>query len=119
EQVLGWATVHQYRHGDNPAAWSDLLEHALPEVNGKKHHAALPHAEAPAFFTKLTQDSSVQSHALRFIVLTAARLGEATGAVWPEIDLAERVWTVPAERMKARKEHRVPLSAAAVELLTA
>jgi integrase len=119
EQVLGWATVHQYRRGDNPAAWNDLLEHALPAVNGKKHHAALPHAEMPAFFARLTADTSVQSHALRFIVLTAARLSEATEATWDEIDLEERVWTVPAARMKARKEHRVPLCAAAVELLTA
>jgi integrase len=117
ENVLGWATVHHYRHGDNPAAWSGLIEHALPAVEKGAHHAALPFVELPSFMTKLRQDCSVGSAALQFIVLTAVRMGEAINATWDEVNLAERVWTVPAARMKGGREHRVPLSDAAVAIL--
>ena len=118
--VIGWATVHHYRHGDNPARWQGHLEHALPalsKVAKVKHHAALPYAQVGAFVAKLRKDSSVGARCLEFITLTAARLGEAINAEWDEIDLANRVWVVPSSRMKADREHRVPLSDAALAVL--
>jgi integrase len=122
ENVLGWATVHHYRTGDNPARWRGLLEHALParaKVAKVKHHAALPYAQAGAFMAKIRQDIRVAARCLEFIALTAARVSEANVATWDEIDFVNRVWTVPAERMKADKEHRVPLSTAALVVLEA
>jgi integrase len=122
ENVLGWATVHHYRTGDNPARWRGHLEHALPsrsEVAKVEHHAALPYTEVPAFMAKLREKSSVSSACLQFAALTAARRSEATGATWNEIDLDARTWTIPAERMKADKEHKVPLSDAAIAVLKA
>src|SRR5262249_4717559 len=120
ESVLGWATVHGYRSGDNPARWEKHLDQALParaEVAKKEHHAALPYTQVAAFMGKLRQDSSVMARCLEFITLTACRLGEAAGATWKEIDFEARTWTIPAERMKAAREHKVPLSAAAIALL--
>jgi integrase len=120
ENVLGWATVHHYRTGDNPARWKGHLEHALParaEVAKVKHYAALPHAQAGSFMANVRQDSRIGARCLEFIALTVARVGEANVADWSEIDFAERVWAVPAERMKAGKEHRVPLSKAALAVL--
>jgi integrase len=122
QAVLGWATVHHYRSGDNPARWLGHLEHALPalsKVAKVEHHAALPYAQVGAFVAKLRKDSSVGARCLEFITLTAARLGEAINAEWDEIDLANRVWVVPASRMKADREHRVPLSGAALAVLKA
>src|SRR5262245_5942795 len=119
ENVLGWATVHHYRTGDNPARWRGHIEHALPKVEraANGHHVAPPYAAAPAFMAKFQPDTSVASSALRFITLTASRLGEAINATWDEIDLTAKVWTVPASRMKAGVEHRVPLSDGAVAVL--
>jgi integrase len=117
ENVLGWATVHHYRTGDNPARWTGHLEHALPTVTKGEHHAALPYAEAGSFMAKVRADSSIGARCLEFIILTAARMGEATNATWNEIDLTARTWTIPAERMKAGKEHKVPLSNAAIAIL--
>jgi integrase len=88
-------------------------------VQKVKHHAALAHADLPAFLTVLRGRTDVAARALEFAILTAARSGEAIGAKWAEIDLVGKVWTVPAERMKGRREHRVPLSAPAVALLKA
>jgi integrase len=122
QAVLGWATVHHYRSGDNPARWQGHLEHALPalsKVAKAEHHAALPYAQVGAFVAKLRKDSSVGARCLEFITLTAARLGEAINAEWDEIDLANRVWVVPGSRMKADREHRVPLSGAALAVLKA
>src|SRR5262249_58386876 len=122
EAILGWATVHHYRSGDNPARWQGLLEHALParsKVAKTQHHVALPYAEIAPFMARLRQDTSAAARCLEFIVLTAARLGEATGAMWSEVDLASRTWTIPANRMKGGREHRVPLSAAAMATLEA
>jgi integrase len=124
EQVLGWATVHHYRSGDNPARWQGLLEHALParnDVAPVKHLAALPYTQAPDFIARLRQNSSVGARCLEFIALTAARLGEANFATWDEneIDLEARTWTIPANRTKAGKEHKVPLSDAAIAVLKA
>jgi integrase len=117
ENVLGWATVHHYRSGDNPARWNGLLEHALPSVVKGDHHAALPYAEVPAFLAKLRQQTGVTAKCLEYIVLTAVRLGEAQKATWSEIDLDNRVWVIPGARMKSGKEHRVPLSPAALAIL--
>jgi integrase len=122
ENVLGWATVHHYRTGDNPARWRGLLEHALParaKIAKVKHHAALPYAQAGAFMAKVRRDTRVAARCLEFIMLTAVRVSEANVATWNEIDFANRIWTVPAERMKADKEHRVPLSSAAIAVLEA
>src|SRR5262249_48870909 len=120
EAILGWATVHHYRSGDNPARWQGLLEHALPaksKVAPTQHHVALPYTEIATFMAKLRQDTSVAARCLEFIVLTGARLAEATGAMWSEIE--ERTWTVPANRMKGGREHKVPLSNAAMAVLEA
>jgi integrase len=120
ENVLGWATVHHYRRGDNPARWQGHLEHALParsEVARVEHHAALAYEQVAAFMSKLRQDSSIGARCTEFITLTAARVSEATHATWGEIDLAARIWTVPADRIKGGLEHRVPLSPAAVAVL--
>ena len=122
ENVLGWATVHHYRTGDNPARWQGHLEHALParsDIPDAKveHHAALPYEQVAAFMAKLRQNNSVGARCTEFITLTAARVSEAAPATWPEIDFVARVWTVPADRIKGRLEHRVPLSAAAIAVL--
>jgi integrase len=118
ENVLGWATVHHYRSGDNPARWQGLLEHALPTVVKGDHHAAMPYAEVPAFMAKLRQQTSVPAKCLGLIILTGVRLDETREATWDEIDLDNRVWTIPAARMKkSDRDHRVPLSAAALAVL--
>jgi integrase len=122
ENVLGWASVHHCRSGDNPARWRGHLEHALPAVSKVakvEHFSALPYAEISAFMGTLRKDTSVAARCLEFIALTATRLSEAISATWAEIDFDNRVWTVPAARMKAGKEHRVPLSDAAVAALKA
>jgi integrase len=122
EAILGWATVHHYRSGDNPARWQGLLEHALPakaKVAKTQHHIALPYTQVGDFMGNLRRDTSAAASCLEFIVLTAARLAEATGAMWSEINLDARTWTVPAGRMKGGREHKVPLSDAAMAVLEA
>ena len=84
ENILGWATVHHYRAGDNPARWNGLLEHALPQVTKGEHHEAMPFADVPTFMRRLRQESSLQARCLEFAILTAARLGEAQKATWDE-----------------------------------
>jgi integrase len=114
-RILDYATTRQYRAGDNPAAH---VTEALPKPkNGKGHHAALPHNELPALMAELRERNSLSAGALEFTILTAARTGEVIGATWDEIDLKARTWTIPAERMKAGKEHKVPLCDRAVEIL--
>jgi integrase len=117
EAVLGWATVRGFRHGDNPARWRGHLEHLLAAPQKGRHHRALPYADMPAFMVALRKRDSISARAIEFTILTAARTGEVVGATWGEIDLKEKMWTVPGERMKAGREHRVPLSDRAVELL--
>lgn len=120
ESVLAWCTVRGYRSGDNPARWRGHLEEALPkrsQIAKVKHHAALPYAELPTLAAKLRQREGVAARALMFTILTASRTGEVIGARWREIDLNNAVWTVPASRMKAGKEHRVALAPQAVALL--
>lgn len=120
EAVLDWATAREYRAGENPARWRGHLDKLLPskrKVRCVRHHPALPYADIPAFMANLRKQTFISARALEFTILTAARTGEIIGALWPEIDVREKVWTIPAERMKARKEHRVPLSDRAIELL--
>lgn len=120
ESVLDWAGVHRYRKGDNPARWKGQLEKLLPaptRVKRVKHHPALPYKELPGFIDLLRSQNSIGALALEFTILTAARTGEAIGATWDEIDLPAHIWTVPADRIKAGKEHRVPLSYRAAEIL--
>ncbi|MGH1571372.1 tyrosine-type recombinase/integrase [Methylobacterium sp. P31] len=120
ESVLDWATTRGYRRGENPARWRGHLANLLPKrskVKKVKHHAAMPFAQVPAFMADLRNQDAVEARALEFTILTAVRSGEATGALWSEIDMEAGIWTVPAERMKAGAEHRVPLSAPALALL--
>ncbi len=120
EAVLDYAKVRGYRTGENPACWRGNLAHTLPakaKIAKVQHHAALPHSEMPAFWKKLAKQSGIGAQALRFAILTAARTGEVIGALWNEIDLEQAVWTIPAERMKAEKEHRVPLTQPALTIL--
>jgi len=120
ERVLSWAKVRGYRDGENPAQWRGHLDHLLPaksKVRRVRHHAALPYGEVGAFMARLREQSSVTARALEFLILTATRTGETRGARWDEIDFGERRWTIPAGRMKAGREHRVPLSARAIVIL--
>lgn len=120
ETVLAWASAHGYREGPNVAAWKNNLDAILPtpaKISKVQHHRALGIDDMHDFMKALRNRDGVAARCLEFVVLTAVRSGEARGAVWSEIDLDARVWTIPASRMKADKEHRVPLSDAAVKLL--
>jgi integrase len=120
EAVLDYASALGIRSGDNPARWRGHLDHLLAaptKVRAVEHHSALPWAEAPAFVAELATRPGIAAKALLFAILTAARSGEVRGATWAEIDVAGATWTVPAGRIKAGREHRVPLPAAALELL--
>ncbi|WOZ79101.1 tyrosine-type recombinase/integrase [Kosakonia sacchari] len=120
ETVLDYAKAKEYFEGDNPAAWKGMLKPLLPlpsKVQTQKHHAALPYSDIGAFMGELRQRQGISARALEFAILTVARSGEIRGAEWDEIDLAGKTWTIPGTRMKAGKEHRVPLSDAAVALL--
>ena len=122
EQVLAWATAAGFRQGENCARWTGLLDQLLPapgKVSKPKHHPAVRVDDMPAFIKSLRQHEGLSPKALEFAVLTAARSGEVRGATWAEIDLEAAVWTVPKERMKAGKEHRVPLNTQAIKLLEA
>lgn len=122
EKVLDFATAMGLRTGENPARWRGNLDHLFPKatkVQKVRHHAALPYDQIGSFMAVLRQREGLAPRALEFTILTAARTGEALGATWSEIDLEKAVWTIPAARMKARRDHRVPLNAAAVALLTA
>lgn len=113
EAVLDAVKVQGLRDGENPARWKGHLDKILPKpskVRTVKHHAALPYAEIGAFIVTLLERDAVAAKALEFAILTAARTGEVIGATWSEMDLRARVWTIPADRMKAGKAHRVPLS---------
>ncbi|MFZ4539647.1 tyrosine-type recombinase/integrase [Propionivibrio sp.] len=120
EKVLDWATVRGYRTGENPARWRGHLESLLAKPNkvqSVEHFPALPFDEIGAFMVKLRQQESIPLRAVEFAILTAVRLNEVTGAAWSEINLAESTWTIPKERMKMDKEHRVALSDEAVAVL--
>ena len=122
ESVLDWATFSKFRQGENPARWKGHLDNSLAKPNKiakVKHHAALPYADMGPFMAELRIREGLGARGLEFAILTAARSGEIRGATWDEIDLTNRLWVIPAERMKMQKEHRVPLADAAVELLQA
>jgi integrase len=120
EAVLDAATVRGFRQGPNPAQWKGNLAHILPasgKVRKVEHHAALPFDDMPEFFAEVRGREGMGARALEFAILTAARTGEVLGAQWGEIDLDGKIWTVPAARMKAGREHRVPLSEVAFAVL--
>lgn len=121
-RVLGWATAMGYRSGDNPAALGGPLDHLLPPLakfQKVKHHASVPHAELPDLVMKIGGLGSTSAKALLLTIITAVRTSETLGATWDEFDLKERLWRIPAERMKAAREHWVPLADEAVALLEA
>jgi integrase len=120
EAVLDWAKVRGYRVGENPARWRGHLDKLLPalgKVRKVEHHAALPYGELPGFLVGLRKRDAIAARALEFMILTAARTSETLGARWSEFDLLDKTWTIPAERMKAGRGHRVPLSARALAIL--
>jgi integrase len=120
EVVIDWAAARGYRQGENPARWRGHLENLLPKpskVQRVAHHAALPYGKVPAVIAQLRRRGGIGALALEFLILTAGRLGEVTGARWSEINLADRVWIVPGERMKSGREHRVPLSDGAMAII--
>lgn len=120
ESVLDWATVRKFRTGENPARWKGHLDKLLParsKVKKTEHHAALPWLQMGAFMVKLREQEGVAAKAVELAILTACRSGEVRGAVWEEFDLDAGIWIIPPERMKAKKEHRVPLQEKAIQLL--
>ncbi|MFK7954470.1 MAG: tyrosine-type recombinase/integrase [Lysobacterales bacterium] len=120
ENVLDYAAAHNYRDPLNPARWRGHLDKLLPKPSRVKkvvHHPAMPYSEVGAFFSLLTENGSLSANALQLLILTATRTGEVLKSRWSEIDLDEALWTIPAERMKARREHRIPLADAAVDIL--
>lgn len=121
ENILSWATVSKFRSGENPARWRGHLDHIFPasrKIAQVEHHAALPYRGVSDLMTRIKSRTGNGARALEFAVLTAARSGEVRGATWDEIDLENKVWVIPSNRMKARREHRVPLSDQAIALLS-
>src|SRR5271156_4575574 len=112
EKVLDAAKAKGFRDGENPARWRGHLDHLLPKPSklARGHHAAMPYEEVAAFVAQLREREATAALALEFCILTAARSGEILGMRWSEVDLDKKIWTVPAARMKAAREHRVPLS---------
>jgi integrase len=120
ESILDWAKVRGLRAGENPARWRGHLDHLLPatsKVRKIEHHAALPYAEMNSFMTSLRDRDATAARALEFTILTAMRTGEVLGTPWDEINMAQKIRIVPAERMKSKREHRVPLSLSAISIL--
>jgi integrase len=119
EKVLDAAKAKGFRQGENPARWRGHLDHLLPKQSKleRGHHAAMPYEHVAAFVGRLRESDSVTALALEFCILTAARSGEVLGTRWSEIDLGKKIWTLSANRMKAGREHRVPLSERAVAIL--
>ena len=117
--MLDAAKAKGYRDGENPAHWKGHLDHLLPRSTklARGHHPAMDYAKVPAFIAKLRNRQSIAAMALELCILTAARSGEILGMRWTEVDLDNQLWTVPADRMKAGREHRVPLSARAIAIL--
>jgi integrase len=122
ENILDWATVRGYRQGENPARWKGHLDKLLParsKVAKVTHHPALPYSEIGDFIAALRSQEGVSARGLEFAILTATRTSETINATWNEFDLDAGIWTIPPERMKAGKEHRVPLSTRALEIIKA
>jgi integrase len=121
EAILDWAKARGYRDGENPARWRGHLDKLLPakgKISTVQHHKAIPYRELPSFMARLRSRAEISAQALEFTILTAARTGETLGALPHEFDLDRRIWTIPAERMKASKEHRVPLCDRAIEIIS-
>lgn len=121
ETVLDWAKAHDMREGENPARWRGHLANVLPSrasLQTVEHHPALAYDKLPAFMADLRERKAMAAIALEFLILTAARSGEVRGATWDEFDLEAGVWTIPADRMKAKREHRVPLSSRALDIVS-
>jgi integrase len=122
ERVLSWAKGRGLRGGENPARWQGHLDEMLAaprKVKGIRHHPAMPYAELPAFMAELCNRHSLSARALEVTILTGLRTSETIGAHWSEIDFDAKVWTIPASRMKSRRQHRVPLADRAVSILKA
>ncbi len=121
ERILDFARVKGWRAGENPARWRGHLDKLLPKRQKltRGHHAAMPFENVPAFVRELRTRDAVGALALEFTILTASRTGEVLGAKWSEFDLEKKVWTIPANRMKAAREHRVPLTSRLAEILQA
>lgn len=122
QNVLDWAKVAKYRSGENPAAWKGNLDKLLlkpTELKTVEHHAALPYVEIGAFMAELRGRDAPAARALEFSILTATRSNECRGALWAEFDMKNRIWTIPGERMKAKKTHEVPLTDEMIALLEA
>jgi integrase len=120
EAILDWAKVRGFREGENPARWRGHLDKLLParsKVQKVEHHAAIPYSELPELLAVIKAQEGTAVRALEFAILNAARTGEVIGAQWNEINMADRLWTVPAARMKVGREHRVPLSPRAIAIL--
>ncbi|MDH5547133.1 MAG: tyrosine-type recombinase/integrase [Gammaproteobacteria bacterium] len=120
ENVFDFAIAHGRKDAFNPARWKGHLDKMLPKPSRVKkvvHHPAMPFAEVPDFLTKLAESKSISAKALAFLILTATRTGEVLGATWDEIDIENAVWTIPAERMKAKREHKVPLTGRVIQIL--
>ena len=120
EAVLDWAAARDYRDGDNPARWKGHLDKLLParsKVQKVRHHPALPYDEMGSFMAKLREHEGVSALGLELLILTAVRTGEVVGATWDEVNFEKRVWIIPADRTKAEREHRVPLSQDAMAVL--
>jgi integrase len=120
EQIISWATISEYRKGDNPARWKGHLDAILPiptKIKKVNHMRALPWKDMNPFMIELRKIEGMGARALELIILTACRSGEARFAVWDEIDLDNKIWTIPSERMKAGKEHKIPLVDDAIKLL--
>ena len=120
ESIIDWAAAHGYRSSDNPARLKGHLDKLLPKSSKLKkvrHHPALPYERISELMAKLKLLESISAKALQFTILTGLRTGEVLGAKWPEIDLVNNIWTVPAVRMKTKKEHRVPLTNSSIKLL--
>ncbi len=120
ESILDWATVRGYRHGENPARWRGHLDKLLPKrskVAQVRHHPALPYTEIGGFMKALRKQEGVAARALEYLILTCARISEVVNAKWEEIDLPSKTWTIPADRMKSNREHRVPLSESALRVI--
>lgn len=121
ETILDWASVRGYRSGENPARWRGHLQRALParsRIQKVQHHKALPYAELPDFMKRLGRNDSISARALEFTILTASRTSEVLYARWSEINRIDGIWTIPAERMKAGREHRVPLGPRAHDIIS-
>ena len=120
ELILNWAKIHGYRDGENPARWKGHLENALPKpskIAKVSHHPAMPYDELPGFAGKLRNEQGNAAAALEWTILAAARTDDTLGFTWSEVDTEKRLWTIPAARMKADADHRVPLSDRMLKIL--